>query len=693
MLRAEGCLVTPGLVNTHHHIYQNLTRAYRPATVASLFDWLTTLYPRWSRLDEEAAYVSAWIGLAELALGGCTTSTDHLYVHPRGAGDLISAEIRAATELAVRFHPTRGSMSLSQKDGGLPPDSVVQDDDEILADSERLVKLHHDRAHGAMVRIALAPCSPFSVTSELMVRTAELAERLDVRLHTHLAEDPDEDRFAAEKLGRRTIDHFEAVGWMTDRSWVAHCIYPDPSEVARLGRAGVGVAHCPSSNMMIGGGGIAPVADLRAAGSPVGLGCDGSSSTDSASLWMEARNAMLLGRLRGGPASTGARDALEIATRGGAGCLGRSGEIGELTVGAVGDLVVLADRRRHRPRGRAQRSGRGVAAVRAERGAPHRGGRPCDRARRRTRERAGRRDADLASPRRRALPGRLTREAGGTDKNHPMAVLSPATIDEALDALAAHPEAHVLAGGTDFMVEVNFGHRRPDDVVALGRVEELRSWSVAGDTIRLGGGVTCTQLMDRAARGRPPGARTGRPDSRLTADPQRSDPRRQSRHRVTGGRLAARALDARRDDLVALGDNEPPALDRRVPRRPQAHRARARRARRRGRRPDRTRTAGVPQGRRPQRDGDRDRQRRARSAGRHGGGGGGLGWSDGVAHREAEAWLSAQTDGESEATATEFGRRVAAEVRPIDDHRSTAEYRRRAVEVMAARALRRVAAA
>jgi cytosine/adenosine deaminase-related metal-dependent hydrolase len=340
VLRAEGCLVTPGLVNTHHHIYQNLTRAYRPATVASLFDWLTTLYPRWSRLDEEAAYVSAWIGLAELALGGCTTSTDHLYVHPRGAGDLISAEIRAATELGVRFHPTRGSMSLSQKDGGLPPDSVVQDDEEILADSERLVGMHHDRAHGAMVRIALAPCSPFSVTSELMVRTAELAERLDVRLHTHLAEDPDEDRFAAEKLGQRTIDHFEAVGWMTDRSWVAHCIYPDPSEVARLGRAGVGVAHCPSSNMMIGGGGIAPIADLRAAGSPVGLGCDGSSSTDSASLWMEARNAMLLGRLRGGPASTGARDALEIATRGGAGCLGRTGEIGELSVGAVGDLVV-----------------------------------------------------------------------------------------------------------------------------------------------------------------------------------------------------------------------------------------------------------------------------------------------------------------------------------------------------------------
>ena len=339
-LEAGDCLVTPGLINTHHHIYQNLTRAHRPATVASLFDWLTALYPLWNRLDEEAAYVSAWIGLAELALGGCTTTTDHLYVHPKGAGDLISAEIRAAAELGMRFHPTRGSMSLSQKDGGLPPDSVVQDDDEILADSERLVALHHDPSPGAMVRIAFAPCSPFSVTPQLMVRTAELAERLDVRLHTHLAEDADEDRFAAEHFGCRTIDHFESVGWMTDRSWVAHCIYPNDVEVARLGRAGVGVAHCPSSNMMVGGGGIAPVAALREAGAPVGLGCDGSSSTDSASLWMEARNAMLLGRLKRGPASTGARDGLEIATRGGAGCLGRVGEIGELSVGAAGDLVV-----------------------------------------------------------------------------------------------------------------------------------------------------------------------------------------------------------------------------------------------------------------------------------------------------------------------------------------------------------------
>jgi cytosine/adenosine deaminase-related metal-dependent hydrolase len=339
VLRASGCLVTPGLVNTHHHLYQNLTRSFRPVVNGTLFEWLTGLYPRWARLDEEAAHLSAWVGLAELALGGCTTTTDHLYVHPRGGGDLISAEIQAAVELGMRFHPTRGSMSLSQKDGGLPPDSVVQDDDEILADSERLVARHHDPAPGAMVRIALAPCSPFSVTPELMVRTAELAERLDVRLHTHLAEDPDEDRYANEVFGRRTIEQFEAVGWAGDRSWVAHCIYPSDDEVARLGRWGTGVAHCPSSNMLIGGGGIAPVRALRAAGVPVGLGCDGSASTDSASLWMEARNALLLGRLREGPASFSARDALEVATRGGAACLGRAGELGQLSVGAVGDLV------------------------------------------------------------------------------------------------------------------------------------------------------------------------------------------------------------------------------------------------------------------------------------------------------------------------------------------------------------------
>jgi cytosine/adenosine deaminase-related metal-dependent hydrolase len=339
VLDASGCLVTPGLINTHHHIYQNLTRSYGPAINGTLFQWLTALYPLWARIDEQAAYLSAWVGLAELALGGCTTTTDHLYVAPRGGGDLWSAEIAAAREVGLRFHPTRGSMTVSVKDGGLPPDSVVQDDDEVLADSERLVKLHHDPSSGAMVRVALAPCSPFSVSPDLMRRTAELAERLDVRLHTHLAEDPDEDTYCLETFGRRPVEQFEEVGWLTSRSWVAHCIYPSPEEVSRLGAAGVGVAHCPSSNMLIGGGGFAPVRDLRAAGAPVGLGCDGSASADSASLWIESRAALLLGRQRRGPTGMNAREVLEIATRGSAACLGRLGEIGELSVGAAGDLV------------------------------------------------------------------------------------------------------------------------------------------------------------------------------------------------------------------------------------------------------------------------------------------------------------------------------------------------------------------
>jgi cytosine/adenosine deaminase-related metal-dependent hydrolase len=317
-LDAAGCLVTPGLVNTHHHLYQNLTRSYAPVTGGTLFEWLTGLYPLWAGLDEEAVYLSAWVGLAELALGGCTTSTDHLYVLPRGAGDLWSAEIAAAREVGLRFHPTRGSMTLSVKDDGLPPDSVVQDDDEVLADSERLVRAHHDPGWGAMVRVALAPCSPFSVSPELMRRTADLAERLDVRLHTHLAEDPDEDAYCMERFGRRPVEQFEEVGWLTGRSWVA---------------------HCPSSNMLLAGGGFAPVRELRAAGSPVGLGCDGSASADSASMWTEARAALLLGKQRLGPAGMTAREVLDMATRGGACCLGRAGEIGELSVGAAADLV------------------------------------------------------------------------------------------------------------------------------------------------------------------------------------------------------------------------------------------------------------------------------------------------------------------------------------------------------------------
>ena len=231
-LDATDCLVTPGLVNTHHHLFQNLTRAFPPMTDKPLFGWLQSLYPRWRALDTEAAYVSAWVGLAELALSGCTTSTDHLYLHPRGAGDLLAAEIDAAHDLGVRFHPTRGSMSLSEKDGGLPPDDVVADDDEILAACEEAVHRHHDRSFGAMTRVAIAPCSPFTVTEGLMAASAELAERLDVRLHTHFAENAEDDEFSLATYGCRPTELLERTGWMTDRAWLAHCVTPNRTRSA-----------------------------------------------------------------------------------------------------------------------------------------------------------------------------------------------------------------------------------------------------------------------------------------------------------------------------------------------------------------------------------------------------------------------------------------------------------------------------
>lgn len=336
---AAECLVTPGLVNTHHHIFQNLTRSYPPMTDKPLFGWLQSLYPLWRAIDEESVYASAFVGLAELALSGCTTSSDHLYLHPRNAGDLLAAEIAAATELGMRFHPTRGSMSLSDKDGGLPPDDVVADDDEILAACEAAVGRHHDRSPASMVRIALAPCSPFSVTESLMVRTAELAERLDVRLHTHFAENAEDDAFSMSQFGCRPMEYLERTGWCSDRTWVAHCVMPNPDEIVRLGAAGIGVAHCPSSNLILSSG-ISPVVPLRAAGVKVGLGVDGSSSADSASVWLEARTAMLLAKLRDGAQAGTARMALEMATLGGAGCLGRAGEIGVIAPGAVADLAI-----------------------------------------------------------------------------------------------------------------------------------------------------------------------------------------------------------------------------------------------------------------------------------------------------------------------------------------------------------------
>ncbi len=333
---ARGCLVTPGLINTHHHIFQNLTRAFRPVVNADLLTWLRVLGRTWTRLDEEAAYVSAWIGLSELALGGCTTTTDHLHIHPHPK--LVDAEIAAAREVGLRFHPARGAMDLREERGGVIPDAAVQTIEEILADCERLVSTYHDPSPGAMVRIAIGPSSPFDSTPELFQAAAELAERLDVRLHTHLAQVPDEEAYCVERFGRRPVDLFGDVGWGNARSWVAHCIFPSSEDLATLGRWGTGVAHCPSSNLLICQG-LAPVREMRDAGVPVGLGCDGSASTDHASLWLEARTALLVARARKGPTGMSAREVLEIATVGSAACLGRSGELGVLAPGSCGDLV------------------------------------------------------------------------------------------------------------------------------------------------------------------------------------------------------------------------------------------------------------------------------------------------------------------------------------------------------------------
>lgn len=340
-INAENKVVMPGLINTHHHLYQTLTRAYPPVMDAGLFRWLKGLYPIWARLDEDAIRLSSLVGMAELALSGCTTTTDHHYVFPQGIrGDLIDIQIHAAQELGIRFHPCRGSMNLSQKDGGLPPDSVVQTTDEILRDSERLIDQYHDPAPNAMIRIALAPCSPFSVTTDLMKQTAVLATEKNVRLHTHLAETLDEEHFCLQRFGLRPVDYLEEVGWLNSRTWLAHGIHFDAAEIGRLGGAGVGVAHCPNSNMRLGSG-IAKVTELQRAGSPVGIAVDGSASNDASNMLAEVRQAMLLARLARGADSMSVMDTLRMATIGGAACLGRT-DIGSLEIGKAADIAIFS---------------------------------------------------------------------------------------------------------------------------------------------------------------------------------------------------------------------------------------------------------------------------------------------------------------------------------------------------------------
>jgi cytosine/adenosine deaminase-related metal-dependent hydrolase len=331
-----GFLVTPGLVNTHHHLYQTLTRAH--ATEADLFTWLRALYPIWARIDAEAEYAAARTGLAELALSGCTTAFDHHYVFPRGRPGLIEAEVQAAQELGLRLVASRGSMDLGESEGGLPPDELVEDLDAVLADTERLAAGLHQPGPGARVQIAVAPCSPFSVTGRLMEESASLARRLGLLLHTHLAETVDEEAYCRELYQCTPVEYLERLGWLADDVWCAHCVHLTADEVRRFGETGTGVAHCPTSNLRLGAG-VAPVRDLLGAGVRVGLGVDGSASNERSDLFLEVKQALLVARGRGGPAALTARDVLRLGTRGGAGVLRRD-DIGSLEAGKCADFAV-----------------------------------------------------------------------------------------------------------------------------------------------------------------------------------------------------------------------------------------------------------------------------------------------------------------------------------------------------------------
>jgi cytosine/adenosine deaminase-related metal-dependent hydrolase len=334
---APGCLLTPGLVNTHHHLYQWVTRGL--AADATLFEWLNKLYPVWAGIDEYAVNVAARGGLAWLARTGCTLTSDHHYVFPRDGGDLLAAEIEAAQSVGLRFHPARGSMDLGRSQGGLPPDLVVEDRDAALAATEAAVVRWHDPSPASMLQIAVAPCSPFSVTGELMSEAAALARRLGVLLHTHLAETLDEEEFCRARFGCSSLEYAEGLGWLGEDVWFAHGIHFDDESVKRIGATSTGVAHCPTSNARLGAG-IARTRDLLNAGARVGLGVDGAASNESASMLEEARHAVLFARAHGGPKALGVRDALEMATIGGARVLGRGDDLGSIEPGKLADLAL-----------------------------------------------------------------------------------------------------------------------------------------------------------------------------------------------------------------------------------------------------------------------------------------------------------------------------------------------------------------
>ena len=331
-----GAVVTPGLVNTHHHLYQTLTRAR--AQEADLFSWLRELYPVWAGIDAEAEYAAARTGLAELALSGCTTAFDHHYVFPRGREGLVEAEVQAARELGVRIVASRGSMDLGASDGGLPPDELVEDIDAVLADTERLVGLLHEEGPGALVQIAVAPCSPFSVTKRLMQDSAELARRLGLPLHTHLAETREEEAYCMELYGCTPVEYLTDLGWLGRDVWCAHCVHLSADDIQDFAGSGTGIAHCPTSNLRLGAG-VAPVRELLDSDVRVGLGVDGSASNERSDLLFEVRQALLAARGRGGPTALTAREALRLGTRGGAAVLGRD-DIGSLEPGKQADLAV-----------------------------------------------------------------------------------------------------------------------------------------------------------------------------------------------------------------------------------------------------------------------------------------------------------------------------------------------------------------
>ena len=343
---ASDHVVLPGLINTHHHFYQTLTRALAPALGKELFDWLKALYPVWAGLDPELLAVATELALTELLLSGCTTTSDHHYLYPPGLEQALDIQVRVASHIGMRVTLTRGSMDLSQKDGGLPPDSVVQDAQIILADCERVVNTYHQSDPGAMVQVALAPCSPFSVSDPLMRESAALASKLQVRLHTHLGETRDENDYCLARLGMRPLDYLEECGWLGSHTWLAHGIHFTDDEIKRLGQAGTAVSHCPHSNMTLASG-LCPACALQNAGSPVGLGVDGSASNDASNAIEEVRAALMLQRLREGAGAFDHIDALRLATQGSAKCLGRD-DIGTLESGKQADLALFKlDELRH----------------------------------------------------------------------------------------------------------------------------------------------------------------------------------------------------------------------------------------------------------------------------------------------------------------------------------------------------------